>query len=308
MRRSFSRKMLIWRGLPARRACCASKRVPIVRGIMAEPLLPIPRARERTVIRIFNHYVPRMAFILLLMEVALLLASAGLASLAEARHALRPGSAYWSPLLFALLIVLSMGTLGMYQPDFRLHPGDALRQTLMRIVPALLLAFCLHNLLVHALPGVPAAQVGSWTFLMGGGAVLLTRLLLFSTVRTERMTERLILLGDGALAQECMELAASKQGFQRFHIVGCVPVAGERRQVAASCLLPHLLPDGQSLLELARMHGAGEVVVSLGDRRGGAYPVRQLLECVLGGVRVVDASAFFEREACQIRIDTLQPS
>jgi hypothetical protein len=105
-----------------------------------------------------------------------------------------------------------------------------------------------------------------------------------------------------------MELAVSKRGFQRFHIVGCVPVAGERRQVAASCLLPDLLPGGQSLLELARAHAAGEVVVSLGDRRGGAYPVRQLLECVLGGVRVVDASAFFEREACQIRIDTLQPS
>jgi sugar transferase (PEP-CTERM system associated) len=280
----------------------------IARGIMAEPLLPTPRARERTVIRIFNHYVPRMAFILLLMEVALLLASAGLASLAEARLAPHPGGAYWSALLFALLTVLSMGTLGMYQSDFRLHPGDALRQTLVRIVPALLLAFCLHNLLVHALPGLRAAQVGSWTFLMGGGAVLLTRLLLFSTVRTERMTERLILLGDGALAQECMELAVSKRGFQRFHIVGCVPVAGERRQVAASCLLPDLLPGGQSLLELARAHGAGEVVVSLGDRRGGAYPVRQLLECVLGGVRVVDASAFFEREACQIRIDTLQPS
>ena len=48
--------------------------------------------------------------------------------------------------------------------------------------------------------------------------------------------------------------------------------------------------------------------MSLGDRRGGAYPVRQLLECVLGGVRVVDAAGFFEREACQIRIDSLQPS
>jgi sugar transferase (PEP-CTERM system associated) len=258
------------------------------------------------VIRIFNHYVPRMAFILLLMEVLLLLATAGLALawLAEAQRVVRPGSVYWSALLFALLIVLSMGTLGMYQSDFRLHPGDAVRQTLLRIVPALLLAFCQLSALSRMLPGLRAAQLGTAAFLLGGCAVLLTRLLLFSTVRTDRMAHRLILLGDGALAQECMELAASKHGFQRFQVVGCVPVPGEERRVALSCLLP----AGPSLLELARAHGAGEVVVSLGDRRGGAYPLRQLLECVLGGVRVVDAAAFFEREACQIRIDSLQPS
>jgi hypothetical protein len=46
----------------------------------------------------------------------------------------------------------------------------------------------------------------------------------------------------------------------------------------------------------------------VGDRRNGAFPVRQLLECALGGVRVTDAASFFEREACQIRVDSLQPS
>ncbi|CAN7318113.1 TIGR03013 family PEP-CTERM/XrtA system glycosyltransferase [Pseudoduganella sp. LjRoot289] len=248
-----------------------------------------------------------MAFILLLMELMLLLATAGLASLAwlaETHRVASAGNVYLTALLFAFLIVLSMSTLGMYQPDFRVHPGDALRVTVMRILPALLLAFCLLNLLARLLPGLGAGKLGSLAFVLGGAAVLLTRLLLYSTVRTDRMTERLILLGDGALAQECMELAASKQGFQRFHVVGCVAVAGEQRCVPAA----HVLPAGPSLLELAREHGASEVVVSLGDRRGGAYPVRQLLECALGGVRVVDAASFFEREACQIRIDSVQPS
>ena len=258
-------------------------------------------------IRIFNHYVPRMAFILLLMELMLLLAAAGLASLAwlaDTHRVPSPGNAYLTALVFALLIVLSMSTLGMYQPDLRLRPGDALRLTVLRIVPALLLAFCLLNLLSRLMPGLGAGKLGSLAFLLGGGAVLLTRLLLFSTVGTGRMTERLILLGDGALAQECLELASSKQGFQRFHVVGCVAVPGEQRRVASA----DVLPEGLSLLELARAHGAAEVVVSLGDRRGGAYPVRQLLECALGGVRVVDAASFFEREACQIRIDSVQPS
>jgi sugar transferase (PEP-CTERM system associated) len=62
------------------------------------------------------------------------------------------------------------------------------------------------------------------------------------------------------------------------------------------------------LLALARRYAADEIVVSVGDRRNGAFPVRQLLECALGGVPVTDSASFFEREACQIRVDALHPS
>jgi hypothetical protein len=44
------------------------------------------------------------------------------------------------------------------------------------------------------------------------------------------------------------------------------------------------------------------------DRRGSAFPIRQLLECALGRVKVIDAATFFEREVCQIRLGLPQPS
>jgi len=134
--------------------------------------------------------------------------------------------------------------------------------------------------------------------------VLLTRTLLFTSSHSNMLVERLILIGDGALARECMDLAASRGGPRRFEVVGCVPMPGEDRCVPQA----KVLPPGESLLALARRHGAGELVVSVGDRRRGGYPVRELLECALGGVRVTDAAAFFEREASQIRVDSLQPS
>jgi len=93
-------------------------------------------------------------------------------------------------------------------------------------------------------------------------------------------------------------------GFHQFKVLGCVPVAGELSSVPPAMLLSQDLP----LLALARRYAADEIVVSVGDRRNGAFPVRQLLDCALGGVRVTDAASFFEREACQIRIDSLQPS
>ncbi|MEN3365121.1 MAG: hypothetical protein V7606_2395, partial [Burkholderiales bacterium] len=43
-------------------------------------------------------------------------------------------------------------------------------------------------------------------------------------------------------------------------------------------------------------------------RRGGGFPIQQLLECKSNGIKVTDSAAFFEREACQIRVDSIQPS
>lgn len=253
-------------------------------------------------IRIFSHYVSKMAFVLLLLEVLILLSSAALTSaiwLADG-HASRTDNLYLSSLVFALVIVFSMSTLGMYQHGSR----EDLRHTLLRIMPSFALGFALLSLLIHLAPALRFARGSSLIFLFGASAVALTRLAVFSSARSPMLEARLILVGGGALARECIELAASKLGFHQFAVVGCIDVPGEPCCVPASALLP----AGPSLLAIARQYGAHEIVVSVADRRSGGFPVRQLLECALGGVRVIDAATFFEREACQIRVDSLQPS
>ena len=251
------------------------------------------------VIRIFNHYVSRMGFLLLLLELLVLLSAAAISALIWMSHG-STGNAFWPALAFAPLQVLSMSALGMYQHGAH----EDLKPTLLRIMPAFALGFALFSLLERMAPALRFGHAGGLALLLGGVSVLLTRLVVFKSAQSSMMEERLILIGDGATAQECMELAASRQGFHQFNVVGCVTVAGETRCVPTSALLP----EGTSLLALARKFDAHEIVVSVADRRNGAYPIRQLLECALGGVRVIDAATFFEREACQIRIDTLQPS
>jgi sugar transferase (PEP-CTERM system associated) len=244
------------------------------------------RLRELIVIRIFHHYVSRMAFMLLLLELSILLAAA------VASAPLGPA------LAFALVMVLSMGTLGMYQHD---QSRIDIKTTLLRIMPSFVLGFCLMQLLAGMLP---VLRLGSMVFLLGGGAVLVARMVVFTSAHSSMLEQRLIIIGDGAMARECLELAARSLSFHPFRVVGCVPVSGELRAVPQAMLLPADLP----LLTLARRYAADEIVVTVGDRRNGAFPVRQLLECALGGVPVTDAATFFEREACQIRVDTLQPS
>ena len=68
---------------------------------------------ERIVIRIFHHYVSKIAFMLLLLELLVLL-TAAVASAPlwlKGRHG--GDQLYLLALAFALVMVLSMGTLGM---------------------------------------------------------------------------------------------------------------------------------------------------------------------------------------------------
>ncbi|MRX06425.1 TIGR03013 family PEP-CTERM/XrtA system glycosyltransferase [Pseudoduganella sp. FT25W] len=249
-------------------------------------------------IRIFHHYVSRIAFMLLFLELSILLAAA----VASAPLWLSdPGQLYMAALAFAVVMVFSMGTLGMYQHD---QSREDIKSTLLRITPSFVLGFGLMHLLAVLLPQMQLGRLGSMVFLLGGGAVLLARLVVFTSAQSRMLEQRLIIVGDGAIARECLELAASSIGFHPFRVVGFVPVQGEMRAVPPAMLLPGDLP----LLTLARRYAADEIVVTVGDRRTGAYPVRQLLECALGGVPVTDAATFFEREACQIRVDSLQPS
>ncbi|CAN7542044.1 TIGR03013 family XrtA/PEP-CTERM system glycosyltransferase [Duganella sp. LjRoot269] len=252
-------------------------------------------------IRIFHHYVSKIAFMLLLLELLVLL-TAAVASAPlwlKGRHG--ADQLYLPALAFALVVVLSMGTLGMYQHN---QSREDIKSTLLRILPSFVLGFGLLNLLASMVPEAQFGRLGIVVFLLGGAAVLLARLLVFTSAQSSMMEQRLIVIGDGATARQCWELAASSVGFHQFKVVGFVPVAGELSSVPPAMLLPADL----SLLALARRYAADEIVVSVGDRRNGAFPVRQLLECALGGVPVTDAANFFEREACQIRIDSLQPS
>ncbi|MES2739979.1 MAG: TIGR03013 family XrtA/PEP-CTERM system glycosyltransferase [Pseudomonadota bacterium] len=253
-------------------------------------------------IRIFSHYVSKLAFFLLLVELAILLFSAALSSAIwhDARHVSRADNLYLSSLAFALVIVFSMSALGMYQHSSR----EDIRHTLLRIMPSFGLGFGLLSLLFYAVPAIHFTSGGSLIFLLGAAGVLLARVVVFKSAESAMLEGRLIVIGAGALAKDCLDLAAGRLGFHQFTVVGCVALPGETCCVPASALLP----AGPSLLATARQYHADEIVVSVSDRRGGGFPVGELLACVLGGVRVTDAATFFEREACQIRIDSVPPS
>src|SRR5262249_49806430 len=61
-------------------------------------------------------------------------------------------------------------------------------------------------------------------------------------------------------------------------------------------------------LECVKRHRVTEIVIAVRDRRGGVLPVQELLECRLRGVAVTDLASFFERERCQLHLESLNMS
>jgi sugar transferase (PEP-CTERM system associated) len=65
---------------------------------------------------------------------------------------------------------------------------------------------------------------------------------------------------------------------------------------------------GETLSSLVVKHAIDQIVVAIRDRRGGGFPVQQLLECKMKGVKVVELPTYFEQEYRQVLLESLNPS
>jgi len=257
-------------------------------------------------LRIANHFVSKMVSVLLVIEVIILLASVYFGAairFLDGSFPYLPQLEHFilSAIAFTFSMIFSMSALGMYQLNFR----EDFRNTFLRLMPACMLGFVILTFIFYLLPDLYFGRgMLGLIFIIAALAISLVRILFFKSSQNKLLESRIIFLGSGALAQECSHLAMNNIFYHKYNIVGFIPVPGEE------CCVPKekQLPNDRSLYEIAQKYDSSEIVVSVRNRRSGAFPIQELLECKLNGIKVTDSSEFFEREACQIRIDSLQPS
>lgn len=256
-------------------------------------------------IRIYNHYVSKIVSALLLVEFIVLVGSVYLGAMlrffdSEYLSSSKFENFFLSACIFALVMVFSMSALGMYQHDFKVD----IRETLLRLMPSLLLGFGIITLVFYLAPDLYFGRgILGLVMIVAASGILLTRLIFFRFSRFRLLKSRIIFLGGGSLAKECSDLVMNMNPSQ-YEVVGCIPMPDEECCVFSSTILP----AGESLVSLANKYNASEIIVSVQNRRNGSFPIGELLECKLAGIKVIDAATFFEREASQIRVDSLQPS
>lgn len=256
--------------------------------------------------RISNHYVSKVVSILLFVEMFVFIASVYLGATLRFFDS---GFPYFVQMesfslaagTFTLVMVFSMSAFGMYKHDYK----ESIRDTFLRLMPSFALGFGIITLVFYLVPSIYIGRgILGLVIIIAACLILLVRIIFYQLFKLKYLESRIIFIGCGTLAKECSDLAMHNISYHKYNIVGFVQLPGE-----TSCILPStIFPTGNSLIDLTAKYNANEVIVAANNRRGESFPIQELLVCKLNGIKVTDAASFFEREACQIRVDSLQPS
>jgi sugar transferase (PEP-CTERM system associated) len=202
-------------------------------------------------------------------------------------------------MMFTLAMTLSLTAMGLYSRRQRdRFAGRALRITVAVGFATLLFGLWIAYWAVNHmdLTQILTAAALSWICLVP------SRTLTQRLVEQNVFKRRVLIYGCGKNAAKIVRLRrrSDRRGFV---VVGYVPAGGEPIATPA-----HLLLDpGDSLRNLAKAQQVDEIVIALDERRE-QFPFRQLLECRLAGIEIIDLVTFLERETGKVYLDILNPS
>ena len=254
-------------------------------------------------IRIFRHYLPKGMVILGLAEMLVFWVAIRLGAYARAgNHRIIADLAaplHYRVVLFVVVMLLVMTSFGLYQRDL----SEGRWGYFPRLVISLAFGFLTFLLLLPFDPHAvfPPATV-AYALLVALLGTAVTRFAYIALVNRESRQRHVLVLGTGRRARAVRSLASGSLARPGFHLVGFVPF-GERELAAEAA---PLLPT-QPLADIARSHHVSEIVVASRDRRQ-ILPMKELLECKLRGVQVLDVTTFFEQEGGLIELESLNTS
>jgi len=256
-------------------------------------------------IHIFSHYVPGRLIILAALEAVVLLISAcvGISlHLAGSGAAISGAEAAVPPqaVAFALGMMIIMSSMGLYQAD----SWDRNQSVGVRWAAAFLLGFAVMLLASYLVPSLnPGPVVLGGTLIVALTGSVLVRAAFHKSKNLAVFKSRVLVLGTGS---RVMKLAEYAQRNPNHQVIGYIALQPSKHYIP----LPQVLPmaPGDSLLSVVEKYAIDKIVVAVRDRRGGGFPVRQLLECKMKGVKVIELPTFFEREYRQVLLESLNPS
>jgi sugar transferase (PEP-CTERM system associated) len=249
-------------------------------------------------IRLFNHYLSVRTLLLTLIEATVLFQSV----LLGFQLRLSSSSSHLpvtEAAIFTAVMLLTMTGLGLYQAQ-----TEPFRSTVQRIVVAYGLALMLMSLVFYLVPIIYVGRgVFAITSVLALGGVLLVRLIFFRVTDFGLPRRRVLVLGNGPEAEEVIRFLHDGARGRSIRYAGMYPVIGERESGAAARRINH-----DQLLRTVHDLKVSEIVIAVRERRGGVLPLRQLLDCKLDGVRVMDLASFYEREKGLLKIDNVRAS
>ena len=200
--------------------------------------------------------------------------------------------------IFAGILLFSVVSTGLYNFHQRIYYHEAL----VRVLVGFGLGSIVVTAVFYALRWAEVMQhLGVIALIYSLLLVLGLRYFFLRYADENAFRYRTIVLGAGSRSGAIADLRrkADRRGFK---VVGTIPAPGDSQIIENG---GKLFAD-RGVEQLVHELKADEVVIAMDDRRGN-LPVRELMNCKLGGVQVIDIIEFLERETGKIRIDLVRP-
>jgi sugar transferase (PEP-CTERM system associated) len=250
-------------------------------------------------VRIFKHYIPLSLVLLNVLEIFIFWSAVPIARYLN-HYDSRPfeQSAY-TGIVFTLVVIFALASSGLYIRHHRLD----LRGIFFRITLALLIVFFVMSFIFYMQQDLFTART---TFVYALAIVAIglitTRTLITLYCDNDYLKQRVMVLGAGKRAVQINELKR-KSDKKNLLFMGFVPVSNEEIKVKPE----QIITIDNSLNQYVNDNRVDEIIVAIDDRRKN-FPLDELLECKVKGLRVIDINDFFERQTGRIKLQSLNPS
>ena len=248
-------------------------------------------------IKIFNHYLHRRTLLQIFFDVLLMFSIMVVSVTWQKGNLQSVNTALTGAALLTMGMLMLNTSLGFYQ---RVHMRTV-GQSRSRALLAAFLAMPLAYLILWLAPLSQQDQdVMALSVILAVVVVLVHRVSVIHSTPLSMMRQRVLVFGTGARAK--LVGKTLQQSDPNVDLVGYYagPNESETEVSAWGVLSPN-----KPLTDIVLDEEVDEIVVALAERRGGSMPLRELLDCKLHGVRVLDIATHFEKTLGQIRLDSV---
>ncbi len=249
--------------------------------------------------QVFNRYVSTRGLTVFAAELLLIAGSVALAAAAQ-------GAPDLAMNLWKVALVTVVCQLCLYYNDFYdLTLVQSNRELIVRLLQAAGAASILLAALYVAIPGLMIGDgifvSALFVFLVG---ILGWRLMFNRLTRSLHLEERVLVVGTGEAARKVTRQILDQKDFA-YRVVGFID--HDPRRIGQRIVNPGIIGTPADIPRLVAEHQVDRIIVGLTDRRG-TFPINELLQAKLSGVRVEDVTTTYERVTGKILIDDLRPS
>jgi sugar transferase (PEP-CTERM system associated) len=245
----------------------------------------------------FGHYWQLGLVLLWVLESTVIFASCVLAFRWFGDYA--PGILWLQACVLAGCVMVAAIAMGLFSRRLR----DRTVGVVLRIGVSVTAGALLGGLLLYVSPDHRPTWTEIFGFVgIGLFSLTIVRIVAHGLIDEDVLKRRVLVYGSGNNAARI--LALRRRNDQRgFKVVGFVPSRNDERVVPEDKLVSKDAPLVATAAELE----IDEIVVAMDDRRQ-QYPLKDLLDCRLAGIEVIELASFLERETGKVYLDILIPS